>query len=216
MQRFGNTGPDDPELEARLRAERPRPSAELVERIVGGSMARRLRPRLALRVAVAAALTVALAVGGLAAGGGDPIRAFEQAAKVAQGSSGASNANQGSGGKQTQANGSGGTGGTSGNAGQSKPADDQYGDRITICHRGNSPNNPGQTLTLPRQAAEAHLRQHRYDTRGPCPPPPPPQDTTICHRNNRNDRGQTLTVSQQAADQHLRNHRYDTRGPCPQ
>ncbi len=35
-------------------------------------------------------------------------------------------------------------------------------ERFTICHNGN-------TLTLPRPAAEAHLRNHPTDTLGPCP-----------------------------------------------
>jgi hypothetical protein len=49
------------------------------------------------------------------------------------------------------------------------PAADQYEEKVTICHR--PPGNPsnGQTLTLPRSAAEAHLRQHPLDTLGPCP-----------------------------------------------
>ena len=34
-------------------------------------------------------------------------------------------------------------------------------ERITICHNGN-------TLTLPRPAADAHLRNHPSDTVGPC------------------------------------------------
>ncbi|HMJ05772.1 MAG TPA: hypothetical protein VK474_05905 [Chthoniobacterales bacterium] len=35
-------------------------------------------------------------------------------------------------------------------------------ERVTICHNGN-------TLTLPRPAADAHLRNHPTDTVGPCP-----------------------------------------------
>ena len=46
--------------------------------------------------------------------------------------------------------------------------------RVTICHR--PPGNPanGQTLTLPQPAANAHLREHPFDTVGPCPPGTPP------------------------------------------
>ena len=57
--------------------------------------------------------------------------------------------------------------------GHGKPAKDQYQEKVTICHR--PPGNPsnGQTLTLPRPAADAHLRNHVSDSRGPCPPPPP-------------------------------------------
>ncbi len=35
-------------------------------------------------------------------------------------------------------------------------------ERVTICHNGN-------TLTLPRPAAEAHIRNHPTDRLGPCP-----------------------------------------------
>jgi hypothetical protein len=213
MQRFGKSALGDRELEARLRAERPRPSAELIEGLVGERPRPRARGGLTLRLGLAAALTGVLATAGMTAGGGDPIAAFKEAAQVAKGGSGNSHGNGlGSGGKSSQGNRKGGGG--QGNAGNGKPGDDQYGDKITICHRGNSPNNPGQTLTLPRQAAEAHLREHRYDTRGPCPAPLP-QKVTICHRGSANAKGQTLTLPRQAADQHLRNHRYDRRGPCP-
>jgi hypothetical protein len=48
------------------------------------------------------------------------------------------------------------------------PAADQYEEKVTICHR--PPGNPsnGQTLTLPRSAAEAHLRNHPQDSVGGC------------------------------------------------
>jgi hypothetical protein len=38
---------------------------------------------------------------------------------------------------------------------------------MTICHR--TPSGQAQTLTLPIQAAEAHLREHPLDTPGICP-----------------------------------------------
>jgi hypothetical protein len=49
------------------------------------------------------------------------------------------------------------------------PADDEYKEKVTICHR--PPGNPqnARTLRLPRPAAEAHLRNHPLDTPGPCP-----------------------------------------------
>lgn len=40
---------------------------------------------------------------------------------------------------------------------------------MTICHR--TPGGTAQTMTLPIQAARAHLREHELDTEGPCPPP---------------------------------------------
>jgi hypothetical protein len=197
MQPFDDTpDPREFELEARLRAERPRPSAELIARLAAEPPRRRLRGGLTVRLAVATALTAVLAVAALTAGGGSPLRAFDDAKNAATGTSNSSNSGPGS-----------------TNSGTSSPGKDQYGNKVTICHRGNSQNNPGETLTLPQQAAEAHLRQHRFDTRGPCPPPPPPK-VTICHRTSKNDKGQTLTLPQQAAESHLRQHKYDTRGPC--
>jgi len=207
MDPFDTSEPRDGDLEARLRAERPRPSAELVGRLAPGHRAHRVRGALTVRLAIAAALTVLLASAAVTAGGGSPLRAFDEAVTAVQGTSSAppSGGSNGSGASTAQPS-------TSSKPG---PGNDQYQERITICHRGNSPNNKGETLTLPRQAAEAHLRQHRYDTRGPCPAPPPPPNVTICHRDKKNDKGQTLTLPQPAAEQHLKQHKYDTRGPCP-
>jgi hypothetical protein len=39
-------------------------------------------------------------------------------------------------------------------------------EKVVICHNG-------QTLTLPKPAAERHLQQHPNDTLGPCPSPTP-------------------------------------------
>lgn len=207
MERFDTPDPSDQELEGRLRAERPRPSTEFVDRVAGAHRPRRVRGTLTVRLAVAAALTALLATAAVTAGGSSPLRAFDQAKDAVQGTASA---------PPSGASG----GGSSANSSQpafstkASPGADQYQERITICHRGNSPNNKGETLTLPRQAAEAHLRQHRYDTRGPCPAPPPP-NVTICHRVSKNDKGQTLTLPQPAAEQHLRDHKYDKRGACP-
>jgi hypothetical protein len=55
------------------------------------------------------------------------------------------------------------------NAKSDKPANSQYEEKVTICHR--PPGNPGnaQTLTLPQSGANNHLRNHPGDTLGPCP-----------------------------------------------
>ena len=50
-----------------------------------------------------------------------------------------------------------------GNIGAQANAQSGNQERVTICHNGN-------TLTLPRPAADAHLRNHSSDTVGPCPP----------------------------------------------
>jgi hypothetical protein len=111
-------------------------------------------PRLRLGVATAVsglALAVIVALGGLAS----PI---DTAARIAQFDNAGGKSNQG------QDN--------VGHGNNGKPANHQYEEKVTICHR--PPGNPsnGQTLTLPRSGAEAHLSNHAGDTRGPCPPPP--------------------------------------------
>ena len=112
-------------------------------------------PRLRFGFATAVSGLVLAAV--IALGGfGSPI---DTAARIAQfdNAGGKSNSNQGQ------------------SPGPVKPANHQYEEKVTICHR--PPGNPSnaQTLTLPRSAADAHLRDHRFDTRGPCPPKPKPK-----------------------------------------
>jgi hypothetical protein len=125
---------DQSELEARLRAERPEPSVDFVERLAGGVPGRRPaepspRYRLQLAGGATAILVAAVAaLGGLAS----PVTAvddlvFDRTADVAA-------------------------------------SQDQYLERLTICHRP-----PGVTLTLPEDAALAHLRNHPGDTLGACP-----------------------------------------------
>jgi hypothetical protein len=159
------------DLERRLRDERPRPSEELVRRVAGESPARASLPRMRLGLAGAfsgVALAVVIALGGL----GSPM---DTAARIAQFDN-AGHKSDGHGHKN----------------GHGKPAHHQYDEKVTICHR--PPGNPsnGQTLTLPRQGADAHLRNHRLDSRGPCPPPPPkpkpkpkPKGSDHSHNNGR-------------------------------
>jgi hypothetical protein len=136
---------DEPSgLGQRLRDERPRPSEDLVRRIGDESSPSRSRaPKLRLGLAMSVsgvALAGVIALGGL----GSPLDTAKRIAEFD-------------------------------NAGGSSQPDDrkaakrQYEEKVTICHR--PPGNPrnAQTLTLPRPDAEAHLRNHRFDTRGPCP-----------------------------------------------
>jgi hypothetical protein len=123
-----------------------------MRRVTEESAVQAPRPRLRLGLAGAlsgVALGVVIALGGL----GSPI---DTAARIAQFDNAGGNSH-----------------GNKHGHGQGKPAHHQYDEKVTICHR--PPGNPsnGQTLTLPRSGAEAHLRQHRLDSRGPCPPPPP-------------------------------------------
>jgi len=141
------------ELERRLRDERPRPSEALVRRVSqDSSRPAPSTPRLRLGLATGVsgiALAAVFALGGLNA----PI---DTAARMIQFDN--------AGGKSN---------GHGHGHGHGKPAHHQYQEKVTICHR--PPGNPGngQTLTLSRSGADAHLRNHRGDSRGPCPPPPP-------------------------------------------
>ena len=49
------------------------------------------------------------------------------------------------------------------------PAADQYGGKVTICHRTHSKKNPWVTITVSQNAVPAHVNRHR-DTIGACPP----------------------------------------------
>ena len=57
----------------------------------------------------------------------------------------------------------GGVGGTVSNGPASA---DQYGERVTICHRTGSRRNPFRTITVAQSAVRAHLRHG--DTTGAC------------------------------------------------
>lgn len=147
-------------LERRLRDERPLPSEELVRRLSqessrGTASFRRLRFGVATAVS-GLALAAVVALGGF----GSPI---DTAARMVQFDN--------AGGKSNGHDNNGHDNNGHGHGHHGKPAHHQYEEKETICHR--PPGNPsnGQTLTLPRSGAEAHLRQHRSDTRGPCPPP---------------------------------------------
>jgi hypothetical protein len=48
----------------------------------------------------------------------------------------------------------------------SPSATEQYGGRVTICHRTKSKRNPYRTIRVARSAVGAHLRHG--DKRGPC------------------------------------------------
>src|SRR5881275_2656732 len=127
------------DLEARLRAERPQPRAEFLASVaekVGSDRAKAKKPRFGLVFAsgLTAALLVALAsVGGMgyAASGGWHL--VQSATKVVQPPK-----------HQRQRPAS--AKGASGSA-----AADQYGKKVTICHKG-------QTITVDENAVPAHLK----------------------------------------------------------
>jgi hypothetical protein len=156
------------QLEARLRAERPEASDELVRHAseVVQNARRGLRLH-RLRLALVGVLTVAL-VAILSAFGGFTV--------VASGANGARTfVTTGSFSKHDQSEQQQAKGNTSKSEDDDEdgddddPDDDQYDDKITICHR--PPGNPSNahTLRLPSSAAQAHLANHPDDTTGPCP-----------------------------------------------
>jgi hypothetical protein len=130
------------DLEARLRRERPAPRDELVAAVASRIEASR-RPRHAsLRVAFAGGLTAAFLValasfGGLGYAAENAVGSVERAVKAA--------------GPRTVEN---------------SAAQNQYHNRVTICHRTGSARNPRQTITVSRSALPAH--QRHGDTVGPC------------------------------------------------
>jgi hypothetical protein len=131
------------DLEAALRANRPEPREEFVasltERIGSTPEPRRHGSlRLGFAGGITAAMLVALAsFGGLGYAAAGASSAADKLQRVA--------------GPATI---------------ERSSAQDQYGGRVTICHRTGSQNNPTQTITVNENAVPAHLRHG--DTMGPC------------------------------------------------
>jgi hypothetical protein len=67
-------------------------------------------------------------------------------------------------------------------------ATEQYGNRVTICHRTKSKKNPYRTIRVAPSAVRAHLRHG--DKRGPCT-----QATfTVCHKTKKAKAKTTVRV----------------------
>ena len=154
------------DLEARLRAGGPEPGEGLVRSIRATVEVRPRTTRRVLRVGLAAALTLALAVtlAALGAASHTATAASDIARFVQTGSfSGSSN------GDTTTTTGTGTSTPASGTVTSSSvgAADDQYEEKVTICHR-TSASDPGNTLKLSPSGAASHLQGHRFDYSGPC------------------------------------------------
>jgi len=175
------------DIERRLREERPNPSEDLVDQLAVHAGERRHGATRRVSFGLAYALTGLFVAAAIGLGGlGSPVGTAERILSF-------DNAHEK-------------------NPDKGRPAKDQYDEKVTICHR--PPGNPtnGQTLTLPRSAAEAHLRNHPLDSRGPCPPTP--KHVTICHRSGKSSPGQTLRVPVAEVVRHLPVHRYDELSAC--
>ena len=155
------------DLEARLRAERPKPPAELMERlsdrVATGPRPSRRGALVLAGIAVAAMIAAFGAFGGIGYAA-SAAKTVVVAAKTAVVAPVQSNNKANSSPAQVNGNNSSSqpAGGTSQVAG-TKPDDKQYGHKTTICH------NPGphqQTLEVSDSAVPAHLAHG--DHPGPC------------------------------------------------
>ena len=144
MRHFWNRQRGDDEIERRLADERPQASDELVRRIseqVDSSSAPVGVGR--VRMGFAATVTAAALAAVIALGGlGGTIDAATDAIQ---------------------------TDNASHKSSHEKPANDQYDEKVTICHRPPGTPTNGQTLRVSRSAADAHLRNHSLDSEGACP-----------------------------------------------
>jgi hypothetical protein len=150
-------------IEQELRSNRPEPRPEFLDRIVGRIEGHGSRLR-SFRVAVAVGLIVTgLAVLGAFGGLGyaaSTVEAVKAPVLIIKKIVKPSKAKKASARQTSQAS-------------DKKPSDNQYKNKVTICHipKGNE-DNP-QTLTLSESGARAHLSQHvppewPGDHEGPC------------------------------------------------
>jgi len=160
VARFWKREGEFSDIERQLRAQRPVPREEIIDQL-----ARQLRSErgflahVNLRVAFASALTAVTLVVFAALGG------VGQATSVTKELVGISPAASNSAAPQ-----GGNAGGSASQSSQSqKSSQNQYDEKVTICHRPDGNPSNAQTLRLSSAGAAAHLRNHPLDTAGPCP-----------------------------------------------
>jgi hypothetical protein len=85
-------------------------------------------------------------------------------------------------------------------------ATEQYGNRVTICHRTKSKKNPYRTIRVRRSAVRAHLRHG--DKRGPCAR----ATFRVCHKTKQGKRTTVRVKGLVRLKRHLRHG--DKLGPC--
>jgi hypothetical protein len=85
-------------------------------------------------------------------------------------------------------------------------ATEQYGAKVTICHRTKSRKNPYRTIRVARSAARAHLRHG--DKRGPCAR----ATFSVCHKTKSHKRATVRVKGVVKLKRHLRHG--DKLGAC--
>ena len=161
MGRFWKRNDEFGDLERQLRVGRPAPPEELVDQVARRLSAKRgvfapARRRLVYSSAVTAVALVAFAgLGGV----GQATSKTKQLVGISQAAS-TSSAQKNSAAKGDQGSGHAST--------ASKSSQNQYQEKVTICHRPRGNPSNGQTLRLPPAAAQQHLSNHPDDTPGPC------------------------------------------------
>ena len=148
------------DLEHRLRFRGPEPSEDLVRSVADGLQGRRRRAFSTGRLGLAAALTLALVVTVAALGG------FSRSASAARDVGTFFRTGSFS---STPATHTGSVHSTAVSQPERSisPATDEYGEKVTICHRTHA-TDPGNTLQLSPSGAANHLKNHQYDYPGPC------------------------------------------------
>lgn len=85
-------------------------------------------------------------------------------------------------------------------------ATEQYGKRVTICHRTKSKKNPYRTIRVAPSAVRAHLRHG--DKRGSCAN----ARFNVCHKTKKGKKGTVRVKGLTKLKRHLRHG--DKIGPC--
>lgn len=143
------------DLECRLRSRGPEPSEKLMRSVSHGIEPGHRKEFTARRLSLAAALTLSLVIALALLGG------FSHSASAARDV--ANFFQTGSFSKPPAQSSVTATVSTS----LKSSANDQYEEKVTICHRTH-PTDLGNTLQLAPSGAANHLQNHQYDYAGPC------------------------------------------------
>lgn len=161
VARFWKWNDEFGDIERQLRAQRSLPREELVDQVAQGLSAKRgVLVQTRRRLVYSSAVTAVTLVGFAALGGvGHATSKTMQLVGISQTAS-TSPAQKNSAAKGDQGSGHAST--------ASKSSQNQYEEKVTICHRPRGKPSNGQTLRLPPTVAQQHLSNHPGDTPGPC------------------------------------------------